>query len=146
MQSYAHQKGNTDLDKTFMYHNPNPDQLARFGKLRAAAKYFAQAIQDAVPTGDDREEALHHVRLSVMLANAGIAIGEAGDTFKQQTSNHPEQYGPNAVTETRLTGQSGSGGTSEAVADVDANQSEADSDAVAVDQERPRGRAKAGVL
>ena len=76
----------------------------------------------------------------------------AGDTFKQQTSNHPEQYGPNAVTETRLTGQTGSGtGAFPAAAetaptepdetDVYASQNQA----VDIDP-RPRGRAKAGVL
>jgi len=156
MTSYAHQQdrgGPIDINNLFTYHAPSGDQQERYQRLRLAAKNLASQILDCCPPSADRSDALRSVRNAVMTANASIAIGEAGDTFKQQTSNHPEQYGPNAVTETRLTGQTGSGTGAVPAAEVVAETASTDPDDPSgyadnqnTDPTRPRGRAKAGVL
>lgn len=64
-----------DLDHIFSYHAPTgPDQLAKYQKLRDAAKTFAQAILDNSPQCADQTAAIRHVREAVMTANAAVAL------------------------------------------------------------------------
>jgi hypothetical protein len=66
-----------DLANLFTYHKPKNDQLARYEKLRAAAKAFAEVIDRSCPDGPDKTVAIRKVREAVMTANAAIACGEA---------------------------------------------------------------------
>ncbi len=64
------------LDNTFTYHAPNPDQPPRYVALREKAKEFAEMIVKYCPSGQDRDEAMQHLKLTIMCANMSIAIGE----------------------------------------------------------------------
>jgi hypothetical protein len=64
-----------DLDHIFTYHAPTgPEQLAKYQRLRDAAKAFAYAVDNNVPDGDDKAAAIRHIREAVMTANSGIAL------------------------------------------------------------------------
>ena len=62
-----------DLDNTFDYHPPKPDQLPRYEKIRAAAKQFAQVIVENTPQSADQTAAIRKVSEAAMTANAAIA-------------------------------------------------------------------------
>ena len=64
------------LDRVYTYHPPFGTQQERYVALRAAAKAFAQAIQDLTPPSREQSVALTNVQQSVMWANAAIAINE----------------------------------------------------------------------
>lgn len=63
-----------DLDHLFTYHAPTPDQVARYDRLRDAAKAFAAVVVDTTPVGPDQTAAIRKVREAVMTANAAIAL------------------------------------------------------------------------
>lgn len=65
-----------DLDNTFTYHAPKPDQLPRYEAIRAKAKELAALIQSGTPPSREQSLALTSVQQSVMWANAAIAINE----------------------------------------------------------------------
>lgn len=69
-----------DLDNLFMYHPPHTDQPERYGRLRAAAKVFAEEVVACCPPGADRTAAIRKIREAVMTANAAIACGEPQET------------------------------------------------------------------
>lgn len=64
-----------DIEHVFKYHAPTPEQLPKYERLRAAAKAFAQVIEEETPPCADQSAALRHVREAVMTANASIALG-----------------------------------------------------------------------
>lgn len=64
----------SDLEEIFQYHAPDADQRVAYEKLRGAAKDFAQAIVELVPSSADQTAAIRLVRQAVMTANAGIAL------------------------------------------------------------------------
>lgn len=66
------------LDNWFTYHPPIPElgQIDRYQQLREAGKRFADLINQFVPDGPEREEAIKSARQAVMWANAGIACNE----------------------------------------------------------------------
>jgi hypothetical protein len=70
-------KMSKELDNIFMYHAPKGDQPARYEKLRAAAKQFAECVEDCCPPCYDRDVAIRKIREAVMTANSSIAIQEA---------------------------------------------------------------------
>lgn len=63
-----------DLDNIFKYHAPNAEQQIRYGRLRDAAKAFAEAIVAYTPAGADQTAAIRKVREAVMTANAAVAL------------------------------------------------------------------------
>ena len=66
------------LDNVFTYHAPKGDQLARYEQIRTTAKTLADCILRNCPSSAERTLALRNVQRSVMMANASIAINEAG--------------------------------------------------------------------
>ncbi len=62
------------IEEIFTYHKPEPDQIPKYEALRAAAKTFAQALVENVPSCADRSAAIRHLRECVMTANAAIAL------------------------------------------------------------------------
>ena len=64
-----------DLEHIFKYHATDGKQLARYVRLREAARVFAIAIVQDVPAGADQSAAIRHVREAVMTANVAIALG-----------------------------------------------------------------------
>jgi len=62
-----------ELDVLFTYHPPTPDQIARYNKLRLAARDFAVVILEETPKSADQSAAIRKVREAVMTANAAIA-------------------------------------------------------------------------
>lgn len=62
-----------DLDNMFHYHAPKGDQLARYYRIRTAARAFAQVIVDNTPESADQTAAIRKLSESVMTANAAIA-------------------------------------------------------------------------
>ena len=69
-----------DLDHLFKYHQPvladgSPDEekIKRYQNIRAAARHFAEVIENNVPDCADKSEAVRLVRNAMMTSNAGIA-------------------------------------------------------------------------
>lgn len=65
----------TDLDKWFTYHAPDPDKTAQYDRIRQAARQLAFVIRDATPVGPDQSAAIRLLREAVFTANAAIACG-----------------------------------------------------------------------
>jgi len=63
------------LDNWFTYHALTPDQLPRYAAIRAAARVFADVINENVPDSADKTVAIRHIRDASMNANAAIACG-----------------------------------------------------------------------
>ena len=63
------------LENWFVYHAPTPEQIPLYGRLRTAARDFAQVIIECTPECADQTMALRKVRESVMMANVSIACG-----------------------------------------------------------------------
>lgn len=68
---------NRDIEKIFTYHTPINDQAVRYNLLRDAAKDLALLINDLCPDSREKSLAITHIQLSVMCANASIAINES---------------------------------------------------------------------
>ena len=62
-----------EIEHLFTYHPPSADDLARYERLRQAAKHFALTINDLCPESPDKTTAIRKVREAVMTANASIA-------------------------------------------------------------------------
>lgn len=62
-----------DIENSFTYHPPSPDQIPRYEALRAAGKQLALAIDEHVPDGPSKTLAIRKVEAAVMWANKGIA-------------------------------------------------------------------------
>ena len=65
-----------DLENLFNYHPPVYDQHIRYGKIRAAARAFAEVIADLTPESAEQTLALRAVSLATMHANSAIALNE----------------------------------------------------------------------
>lgn len=65
-----------DLNNWFEYHAPNKAQIPLFGKLREAAKVFAQVVVECTPPSPDQTAAVRQIRNAVMTANAAIACDQ----------------------------------------------------------------------
>jgi len=63
-----------DLDNTFTYHKPKPEQLPIYEEIRSRAKDFALYLIENVPNCPDRTAAIRKLRECVMTANAAVAI------------------------------------------------------------------------
>lgn len=66
-----------EIDNIFRYHAPKNDQPVRYEKVRAAAKQFAECIEECCPVCNDQDVAIRKVREAVMTANSAIAIQES---------------------------------------------------------------------
>ena len=65
-----------NLEGLFTYHPPVGDQAARYEKLRAAAKAYAEQIVALTPGSPEQTLAVRAVQQASMMANAAIAINE----------------------------------------------------------------------
>lgn len=65
------------IEKSFVYHAPRPDQVPRYEALRSTAKALAEMIHQKVPDGREKSVALTKLEEAIMWANKGIAVGEA---------------------------------------------------------------------
>lgn len=64
------------LNEQFTYHRPFGDQPARYMSIRETAKVLAHIIDRCCPPSREKALALTNLQLTVMLANASIAINE----------------------------------------------------------------------
>jgi hypothetical protein len=62
-----------NLDNWFTHHPPTPDQVERYGQIRASGRALAETIVATTPPSADQSAAIRLVRESVMVANAAIA-------------------------------------------------------------------------
>lgn len=62
-----------DLDNRFTYHPPRGDKASRYEQLRAAARNFAEVINDLAPDGREKSLAITAAEQAVMWANAAVA-------------------------------------------------------------------------
>ena len=65
-----------DIDQTFTYHAPSPDQIERMADIREHARLFAHKIEAHCPPSHERGFALRQLQQVSMWANAAIAIHE----------------------------------------------------------------------
>lgn len=61
------------LENDYVYHPARPDQLNRYGQLRAAAKSLAYMICAYTPESREQSLALTSLETAIMQANAAIA-------------------------------------------------------------------------
>lgn len=61
------------IDRTFTYHAPTPTQIPLYEDIRAKAKEFALFLVEVLPESALKEEALQHIDVAVMRANAAVA-------------------------------------------------------------------------
>lgn len=66
-----------DLDNLFSYHPPHGDQAARYERIRAAAKAYAEVVIECTPPSADQSTAIRQICESCMTANTAIACNEA---------------------------------------------------------------------
>jgi hypothetical protein len=64
-----------NLDDVFTYHAPTAGDLISYGRLRAAARDFAEVVLAETPPCADQQAAIRKVREAVMTANAAVALG-----------------------------------------------------------------------
>ena len=64
------------LDQLFTYHRPTPEQAQRYGKLREAAKTYAETILELTPGSAERTLAIRALHQASMHANSAIAVNE----------------------------------------------------------------------
>lgn len=67
---------NPEIEVRFTYHAPKGNQLARYERLRNAAKEFAYLIDQTCPDSREKSLAWTHLEDAVMCANASIARRE----------------------------------------------------------------------
>lgn len=66
------------LPDTFEYVRPTLHQLEAMTKLRAAAKAYAEVVEDLVPPGADKDYVLRSIRTASMWANFAITRHDDG--------------------------------------------------------------------
>lgn len=64
------------INNWFTYHPPTSDQTTIYETLRAHAREFAHIINNLVPDGADKSDAMRKLREVVMTANAAVATGD----------------------------------------------------------------------
>ena len=64
-----------DLVHIFTYHRPEAEDVPKYERLRDAGKAFALVIDELVPDGADKSDAIRSVRNAVMTSNAALALG-----------------------------------------------------------------------
>ena len=67
------------LDALFTHHPPQGNQVERYEQLREHARRMAHLIGTLTPPGREQAAALRGLQVSVMWANAAIAINEVWD-------------------------------------------------------------------
>ena len=65
------------VNRSFTYHPPEPDQVPRYNELRSEAKRLAEKIITLTPESREQSLALTNLEQAVMWANAAIARNEA---------------------------------------------------------------------
>lgn len=64
-----------DLEQWFTYHTPTAEQVELIKRIRQAGGAFAQIVKNSTPGCEDQRQAIVHIRLAVMLANASMVCG-----------------------------------------------------------------------
>ena len=67
---------NEQIDNIFTYHSPKEGQPTKYETLRENARVLAHAINHLCPESREKSLAITQLQLSVMMANASIAINE----------------------------------------------------------------------
>jgi hypothetical protein len=65
------------LTNLFTYHPPKNGQQIDYVAIRAAGLRMATLLDEVVPDGPDKDEAIRHLRAAVMWSNAAIACEPA---------------------------------------------------------------------
>lgn len=71
--SYNEFNQKNELDISFTYHPPKPEQLEKYDRIRQFAREFASYIAQEVPNSREQSLAFTALEEAVMWANAGIA-------------------------------------------------------------------------
>lgn len=64
------------INNIFTYHAPKDGQPAKYETLRENARQLAHAINELCPESREKSLAITNLQMSVMMANASIAINE----------------------------------------------------------------------
>lgn len=67
------QEQSDQINNWFSYHNPTPDQLPKYQRIRESAKAFAAVVISSTPKCADQSAAIRKIREAVWVANASIA-------------------------------------------------------------------------
>lgn len=77
------------IQNWFSYHTPTKDQTTIYETIRAHAREFAHIINNLVPAGQDKQNALERLRDAVMWANAAVATTAEEDRITADVYNEP---------------------------------------------------------
>lgn len=69
---------NETLEDLFTYHPATPEQSARYERINAAAKAFAQVVIEECAGCPDASDAIRKIREARMAANSAIATKSGG--------------------------------------------------------------------
>lgn len=62
------------IENTFIYHAPTPEQIEKYAQLREMGKNLAYLIADSCPDSKEKNLAFTNLQQTIMWANAAIAI------------------------------------------------------------------------
>jgi hypothetical protein len=62
-----------DIVDRFTYHPPTSTQIPKYERIRAEAKDFALLLFELCPDSVELKEAIIHIDIAVMRANAAVA-------------------------------------------------------------------------
>ena len=62
-----------DINNRFMYHPPSDTRAAKHVMIREHGKALVELINEEVPDGREKENAIMRIEEAVMWANAGLA-------------------------------------------------------------------------
>ena len=62
-----------NLTERFTHHAPTPEQVPKYGEVRARALEFAERLVEMCPSSPELTRAINALDEAVMLANAAIA-------------------------------------------------------------------------
>lgn len=65
------------VENSFTYHPPQPNQIPRYGALRAQGYQMALVLMELVPPSRERSLAITKLEECIMWANKGIACNES---------------------------------------------------------------------
>lgn len=69
---------------TYDYLEPTAEQQAAMKRLRAAAKYYAEVLENELPAGADKNHALRNHRTTAMWANVAMTRFSDGEPRQRE--------------------------------------------------------------
>ena len=86
---------------TYEYLKPTDEQVARMGRVRAAARRFGEALERELPDGADKDHVIRNHRETAMWANVAITR-HADGTPRDDPAVTPKEPPPGPPIDRRI--------------------------------------------